>query len=232
VPYTTVLLDLDHTILDSDASELAAFDHALRSHGVDDPGPYLDGYLAINRALWAGVERGELTPDQVRVTRFERLIDTARLDADPSSIADAFTTGLGNFGDLYPGARDVLETLAAAARVCLVTNGLSDVQRARIDRLGIAPYFDAIVISAEVGASKPGREIFDVAFSRLGDPPRVSALMAGDSLSSDIAGGNAYGIDTCWYNPRRTPRPGGATITHEISDLHRLPAVVLDGSAR
>jgi YjjG family noncanonical pyrimidine nucleotidase len=231
VAYKTVLLDLDHTLLDSDASEVAAFDHALRSQGIDEPGRYFDGYVAINRTLWAGVERGELTPDQVRVTRFERLIASAGLEADPTTMAAAFTTGLGRFGDLYPEARPVLETLAGSVRLALVTNGLSDVQRARIERTGIRAYFDAIVISAEVGASKPGTEIFDLAFGVLGDPARSSTLMAGDSLSSDIAGGIAYGIDTCWYNPGRRPRPSDIEITHEIADLARLPTVVRNGSS-
>jgi FMN phosphatase YigB (HAD superfamily) len=67
VPYTALLLDLDHTLLDSDASESLAFERALASAGVADPGRYLPAYGQINRALWARVERGELTADQVRI---------------------------------------------------------------------------------------------------------------------------------------------------------------------
>jgi phosphoglycolate phosphatase-like HAD superfamily hydrolase len=37
MPYTTILFDLDHTLLDSDASEAAAFEMTLRAAGADRP---------------------------------------------------------------------------------------------------------------------------------------------------------------------------------------------------
>ena len=51
VPYTALLLDLDHTLLDSEASEALAFEHALASAGVAEPRQYLPVYDRINRAL-------------------------------------------------------------------------------------------------------------------------------------------------------------------------------------
>ena len=81
VPYTALLLDLDHTLLDSDASEMLAFESAMASAGIADPGRYLPAYGQINRALWARVERGEITADQVRTVRFEHR-DLKRLHDD------------------------------------------------------------------------------------------------------------------------------------------------------
>jgi FMN phosphatase YigB (HAD superfamily) len=60
MPCTALLLDLDHTLLDSDASERLVFEHAMAGAGVADPGGHL-AYDAINRALWARVERGDTT---------------------------------------------------------------------------------------------------------------------------------------------------------------------------
>lgn len=225
--YSTVLFDLDHTLLDSDASELLAFDHAMQLSGVEEPGQHLELYLNINRALWAAVERQELTPNNVRTARFEQLVVAASLDADPAALADAFAAGLGSFGELYSGARAMLDTLAGTATLALVTNGLSEVQRARIERLGLANYFDVVVISAEVGASKPSPAIFDVTFALLGSPPKPSVLMVGDSLTSDIRGGINYGIATCWYNPRGQIAHESDHIDHEVDALHQIPAVVI-----
>ncbi len=224
--YTTVLFDLDHTLLDSDASEVLAFEHAMRVSGVSDPSIHLPIYVSINRSLWAGVERQELTPGFVRTARFEQLVATIGLDADPLELADAFAFGLASFGELYPGARELLETLAGAATLALVTNGLSDVQRGRIERLDLGQYFDAVVISAEVGASKPSSVIFDIAFDRLGSPAKASALMVGDSLTSDIQGGTNYGIATCWYNPHGQVASESDRVDHEVDALHRIPAIV------
>ncbi len=160
--------------------------------------------------------------------RWERLVAAAELDADPHALAEAFLVGMGRYGDLYPGARDVLAALAARDGVvlALITNGLSEVQRARIARLELDAYFDAIVVSSEVGAAKPAPAIFDVAFARLADPPRASALMVGDSLTSDLRGGRDAGVATCWFNPHGKAAADRALIDHEIAALTELLALV------
>jgi YjjG family noncanonical pyrimidine nucleotidase len=224
--YTTVLLDLDHTLLDSDASEALAFGQALRQSGIGQPERHFATYDAINRALWAAVEREEITPSSVRTARFEQLVATTGIDADPLALADSFVDGLSTHGELYPGAHDVLDALARLASLALVTNGLSEVQRRRIERLDLGKYFDAVVISSEVGASKPSSEIFDITFEMLAKPAKATVLMVGDSLTSDIQGGANYGIATCWYNPRRLSAGPLDTVDHDIDSLNHLPGIV------
>ena len=225
MPYSTLLFDLDHTLFDSDASEAAAFDITMRAAGVADPSTVLDAYRRINGALWAGVEAGAVRPVEVRTLRFERLFAEAGIDAAVDEMADLFVRSLGNHGDLYPGAREVLDDLAGAATLALVTNGLSDVQRARLARLEIAHLFATVVVSSEVGVTKPRPEIFEIAFEKLGNPPKSTAVMIGDSLTSDIAGGVAFGIATCWYNPKGLDG-NGMTVTHEVADLTSLRMLV------
>ncbi len=228
--YTTLLIDLDHTLLDSEASERLAFRRAMEIAGVTDPDRYFMTYTEINGDLWAAVERHELAPDDVKVLRFERLVDVAGLEADVSVLAEAYVAGLGALGDLYPGTRDALALLSERATLGLVTNGIGQVQRSRIDRLGLERYFDAISISGELGFAKPGVEIFAATFRQLGGPSRDSALMVGDSLSSDIQGGLNYGIATCWFNPAGAPLPDGIVVDHQVAALHEtLPFI--DGSA-
>jgi len=228
--YTTLLFDLDNTLFDAQTAELLAFDHALNAGGIRSPRQYLPTYVEINDALWAAVERQEITPNQVQARRFADLVEAAELDADPGVLADEFVAGMGGFGDLYPGAREVLERLSSAATLALLTNGLGEIQRARIERLGLQSLFAAIVISGEVGTAKPGTKIFDLVFEALNQPAKRSALMIGDSLSSDIAGGDNYGISTCWYNPHRKPAGSHATVDHEIVSLDELPELAATGA--
>jgi len=227
--YSTLLFDLDNTLFDAETSELLAFDHALAAGGVPEPRLHFPTYEGINRALWAAVERQELTPNQVQARRFTDLVAAAGLAADPDVLADEFVIGMGSFGDLYLGARAVLETLAAGSRLALVTNGLGAVQRARVERLALEPFFSAIVISGEVDTAKPGSRIFDLTFEALDWPKRETTLMIGDSLSSDIAGGAGYGIATCWYNPHGGAAHPEATIDHEIRSLDQLPQLAATG---
>lgn len=224
--YTTLLFDFDHTLFDSDASETAAFDITMRGIGVDEPGRYFDRYVEINRMLWRRVEQGEIGPNDVRVARFEQMVGEFDLDTDPNDMAATFLTGLADNGDWYPGARDVIEQLAATRRLVIVTNAISEVQRPRLVRIGALEYFSDIVISTEVGLNKPDPAFFDVVFERLDQPDRRSVLMIGDSLSSDIAGGFSSGIDTAWYNPRGAALRGEARPTHELASLEELITIV------
>mgnify|MGYP001825547871 CR=1 FL=1 len=129
---------------------------------------YWETFSEINDALWDAVVRQELTPNEVQARRFGDLVAAAGLAADPELLADEYVVGMGAHGELYPGARDVLNRLRQQAALALVTNGLGEVVRARIDRLQLEPVFDAILISGEVDASKPGPEIFDMTFEALG----------------------------------------------------------------
>jgi YjjG family noncanonical pyrimidine nucleotidase len=220
--YETILFDLDHTLFDSHESERQAYAHATSRAGLAQPAAHFDRYVAINREMWAAVERGDMQPTEVRHRRFEHFIEEIGLVADIHRMAEDFVWGLGSCGDLYPGADQLLAQLAGRASLGLVTNGLSEVQRSRLSRLGITDYFDAIVISSEVGVTKPRSDIFEIAFEQLGNPDKESAVMVGDSLTSDIAGGRNFGIDTCWYNPAGVMAGEGDVPTHEVASLADL----------
>lgn len=224
--YTTLLFDLDQTLFDSDASADAAFSLALDPVSTNGKAKYYEAFVGINDKLWAGVEAGDVTPNEVRNLRFQQLVDATDLDVDPMAMADRYTRGLGARGELYPGARELLEHLSQVASMAIITNGIGEVQRSRIERLEIDRYFDAVVISGEVGVSKPGSDIFSMAFDQLGGPAKDSVLMIGDNLNSDIRGGTNFGVDTCWFNPdNRTT--SNMPMTHEISDLAELRSIVV-----
>ncbi len=84
--------------------------------------------------------------------------------------------------------------------------------------------FEQVFISEEIGAAKPSRDYFEAVFRGIGNPPRESVLLIGDSLTSDMRGGLDYGIDTCWYNP------GGKTtdlpVTYQIARLTELTKIL------
>ena len=225
--YRTVLLDLDHTLFDSDTSEAEAFRQTLTSADVGDPMRLYSLYQKINVDLWSAVERGEIAPTSVKVSRFERLVEAADIEADPHRMAEDFVIGLAEHGELYAGTADVIARLSANVQLGLITNGLSEVQRTRLTRLDIADRFDAITISAEVGASKPSGAIFDAAFASLDQPRRAATLMVGDNLNSDIRGGADYGLATCWFNPKGHALPEGHRTTHEITHLRDLLALIV-----
>ncbi|BAN02443.1 YjjG family noncanonical pyrimidine nucleotidase [Ilumatobacter coccineus] len=227
--YDVVLFDFDHTLLDSDASLAGAFEQSMRSAGVVDAaaiaGHYAD-FDRINQALWRQVEAQQISPNDVKVRRFEQLIEVLELDADAHEMADAFVEGLVACGELFDGAIDLLDDLAARSRLGMVTNGIGRVQRGRLARLGLSDHFDAVVISGEVGASKPGPAIFDVTFEAMGVSDRSSVLMVGDSLPSDILGAANAGIASAWFNPMGHQANPDIPATHEVRDLPEISPLV------
>jgi putative hydrolase of the HAD superfamily len=73
-----------------------------------------------------------------------------------------------------------------------------------LERIGLAPYLDGVVTSAEVGARKPDPAIFERALGLAGVPASV-ALHVGDTLVEDVAGAQNAGIE-----PVLIVRDGGA----------------------
>lgn len=219
--YTHLIFDFDHMIFDTDESEAKAFAFALTEHGVPSPEPLLAQYQVINQALWRQVEKGTLTPNDVKGQRFADLATDAGLSYDAEAVSESYTDGLAQFGELYQGAYELVHQLADSHSLSMVTNGLGPVQRGRLDRIGLDGIFDPLVISGEVGTSKPRAEIYQLIFDAHPDVDRSRFLMIGDSLTSDMQGGINAGIDTCWYNPHGQ-HPGERPITHEIHHLRDL----------
>jgi putative hydrolase of the HAD superfamily len=220
--YRWLLFDADGTLFDYDRAERAALEQTLGQIGVSlDPG-HLAAYRRINQALWQAVEKGEITPGLVKVRRFELLLETTQVAHSPSALSAAYLECLANCSELLEDAEAVLGALRRKYKIAILTNGLKEVQRGRLARSAIRSHISDLIISEEIEAAKPAREFFDKAFARLGHPSKREVLMIGDGWASDIEGAVQYGIDACWYNPGRKPRPAGGEITREIASLHEL----------
>jgi YjjG family noncanonical pyrimidine nucleotidase len=161
----------------------------------------------------------------LKVHRFELLFEKIGLALEPRLFSDRYSENLGQFADLIDGAEEVVRSLHGKVEMVLITNGLAAVQRSRLARSPLERYFADVVISEEVGVSKPDAGIFDVAFEGMGHPEKKDVLIVGDSLTSDMRGGIEYGIDTCWFNPERRPRKGVA-VRYEIRRLQELVGIV------
>lgn len=87
-------------------------------------------------------------------------------------------------------------------KVGIITNGSSQRQRAKIINTKLNNYFDTIIISEEVGFSKPDKRIFELALNKLNVQPE-DVLFIGDDLEKDIAGPQNVNIKGIWFNPHR-----------------------------
>ena len=219
--YEFVLLDADGTLFDYDKAEEFALTESFRNEGIPFlPESYIPAYREINTRLWEEFEKSLIAASDLRVRRFQELFDAEGITGDYGSISKNYVARLSDAAFLYPEAEDLLKTLRPRYKLGIMTNGLKEVQRTRFAATPVGLYLDCIVVSDEVGVQKPDPEIFEHAMAAAGHSDKSTALIVGDSLTSDIQGGINFGIDTCWFNPDGKPNSAGIHPTYEI---RRLP---------
>ncbi|OYP21392.1 hypothetical protein CG709_07745 [Lachnotalea glycerini] len=92
--------------------------------------------------------------------------------------------------------------------------------------VGIDSYVKNIFVSEATGFQKPMKEYFEYCFKRIPGIEIERTIIVGDSLSSDILGGNNAGIDTCWFNPKEEICTVDVNINYEIKALAQLYDIV------
>jgi len=222
--YEVIIFDADDTLFDFKKSEREAFKNAMLEFGIQyDENYHLKIYQVINTAIWKEFEEGLITQEKLKVERFERLSNKLNLEFDAREFAKSYMKHLADASFLFEDSIELVETLQNDYTLTIVTNGLTSVQEKRIRKSVISQHFKNIVISEEIGVSKPNKEIFEHAFKNINQVDKSKVIMIGDSLSSDIQGGINFEIDTCWYNPDKHVNETGIKPTYVINDLKDLP---------
>jgi HAD superfamily hydrolase (TIGR01509 family) len=210
--YTAILFDLDGTLIDLAACTLDALRGALAASG-----------LAIHdEQTWARVQAANLAAGDVywgrrdaegwtraQVVEYVMRDTLAALGEGPeraAALADGYWDRFCRTAHLTPGAREALHRLRGHYRLGLVTNGERDSQRGRLQATGLDRFFEATIISGEVGCAKPDPRIFDLALAELG-VSAAETLYVGDSIAHDCVGARSAGIDFCWVQPDVEARP-------------------------
>jgi YjjG family noncanonical pyrimidine nucleotidase len=226
--YRGFLFDADNTFFDYDKGELEALTETIREFmpGTDLP-VALAAYRSINDGYWRRFEKGAVSLDELKPGRFRDLLARLGVAGDPVDMSRSYLQRLAGKAYLLPHALEVLQWLSERVPLCLVTNGLSPVQRGRLAGAGITGLFAAILISEEIGISKPDPAFFLRAAAQLGLQPS-EVLCVGDNPATDVQGALAAGIDACWYCPDGQewqlgePRP--TLVARDLRELRGLAA--------
>lgn len=207
-----VLFDLDDTLCDHDTSLRLRLRRAFAAAGHDLPAPEMDALIE------AAMPTAFSYPE-----RFADLLATHGV-TDPALQqrgVDAYLSDRYHGLELFEEALSVVEAIKRQARVGMITNGPTEIQRNKIIRLEIAELFPFVLISEEVGVWKPDPAIFQRALE-LGEAAPEEAVYVGDSPEHDIAGARAAGITSVWINRTGRAWAGGPPPDYEIGNLREL----------
>ena len=225
----TILWDIDGTLLDFIAAEKVALRACFTSHDLGEcTDEMIARYSAINRTYWERLERGEITKPEVLVGRFKEFFEKENLPVEAAESFNAeYQIRLGDTCVFMDEAYDLIEKLKKEGyRQFVVTNGTKTAQERKLKNSGLGELFDGVFISEEIGIEKPMMGFFDQVFEIIGRCAPDEVIIVGDSLTSDMRGGNNAGIINCWYNPKHELNNTDVKIDYEIDNLWKLEEII------
>lgn len=225
--FDTILWDVDQTLLDFDMSQEYALCHSFEQFGRRIDEKTVAQYAGINDSYWKRYELGQVTKSELLKGRFTTLFSELGIeDIDVKAFAAVYQEALGSVFYFRDDAYELLSKLKGRVRQYAVTNGVSATQRNKLRLSGLDQILDDIFVSEEMGVPKPKVQYFEKCFQRIPDFQKNKTLIVGDSLSSDMRGGNDAGIACCWYNPKGIMNDMGLCIDYEIKNLWELEEIL------
>jgi putative hydrolase of the HAD superfamily len=223
--YDHLFFDADGTLFDFVAAQNWALYQVFTEFGIPANEDALQTYSDINAGVWLEFEQGLISIRKLKTERFRRFFDRYQVTGNPETCAEEYMKTLGRSYHLYDDVLTTLDTLQQRGiPMSMITNGLSSVQRGRLEATGTAHYFKAIIISEEIGVQKPHRSYFSRALEMAEEAgfPSKHPLIIGDSPTSDIQGGLNAHIDTCWINRFSMEADPAVPANYEVSNLHQF----------
>lgn len=229
--YRNILFDADGTLLDFARSEYEALSDTLKHFDLPENENIHNGYSHANAEQWSLLEKKLVTRSDLKVNRFRNFCNSFGFVRDAHQMAVYYENALSTKSFLLEGAEDICRLLSRHCDLYIVTNGFRHIQNGRFNGSPLPPYFKACFISEEIGVEKPDPLFFEQATAKIPNFTKESTLIVGDSLSSDMAGGIRFGIDTCWFNPSGKLAPSDVSPTYIISSLSQLQHIILRGES-
>lgn len=219
--YQWILFDADETLFSFHS--YLGLKSMLKRYGLEFNEQDYEAFQAVNQPLWVAYQNKEINAEALQRIRFESLAQ--KTGQDPLVLNRELMDEMAHVSQPLEGVREMLASLHGKVKMGIITNGFNALQQKRLENTQTAGFFDLLVVSETVGVAKPDRQIFDYAFSQMGEIERSKVLMVGDTLASDILGGNLAGIDTCWFNPKGLANETAIQPTYEIRSMAELIAL-------
>ena len=225
-----IFFDIDETLIDQRGAEAAAAREFLAHHSAELGHRFsLTEFCASWRTLREkhapAFLSGAISVHEQRRRRVRELFaQTGRTlsDAETDGCIELYETHYRRSWRLFDDVRPALIALKNF-RCGIISNGSSTQQKRKLDQTGIAAFFELVLVSQEMGAAKPDREIFLAACRCAGMAPS-QCIYVGDRLDHDMLPSRDIGMRAYWLCRGKDPVPASIDAIGSLTELPwRLP---------
>lgn len=227
-----VFIDIDNTLL-----SFSEFVKETMKAGFEkfDLKPYTEEmfhtFERVNNSLWRRLEQGELNQTQIEAVRWDLVFEELGIEFDGITFEKYFKECMFVSAIPEPGAMEFLQYLASKYILCAASNGPHVQQLNRLQVGEMYDFFKYYFISEKVGADKPSKAFFQYAFDELHqagmtDLKPEETMIIGDSLTSDMAGGKGYGMQTCFFTRGRKIDSKPENVDYVIENLMDIEQIL------
>lgn len=220
--YDWILFDADETLFSFNSYQ--GLKPMLKRYGIDFTEQDYDEFQAVNKQLWVAYQNKEITAEDLRRIRFEKLSQAT--GRTPEELNAELMAEMAVVSLPLENVIEMLQTLQGKVKMGIITNGFAALQLTRLKNTNTEKFFEFITVSEEAHTAKPDPKIFEVSFTKMGEFEKSRVLMVGDTLASDILGGQNVGIDTCWFNHAQAENNTAIQPTYEIHAIAELVNIV------
>ena len=227
--YKHLFFDLDHTLWDFDANCSETLQELHGVYGLEKYQirleDFIEKYKLINNRMWYDYNRGKISKEEIRDTRFELTFEELGVERSltPPTLNKDFINICPTKANLFPFAHEVLSYLGQKYTLHIITNGFRETQDVKITTTKLDMYFQEIINSELCGYLKPDKRIFEYAILKNKAHAR-DCLMIGDDLYTDVHGARNAGLDQVFFNPKELEHE--EEVTYEIKCLSELKKIL------
>jgi len=141
---------------------------------------------------------------EIRTIHMNIVMEELWIDGEPEDLASLHMKTMLEHMQIYPDAEKVIEELGKKYIITMITNGASDLQWEKINRLGFKDKFNQIIVSQDLGHHKPSGVIFGEMAKRTNTAPDEMVYI-GNDYRKDVLGAHGAGWNAVWVNRKDEP---------------------------
>lgn len=235
-PYKYIIFDVDDTLLDFGCAFHTAQKNIASRLGIDYSQEYIEldektGWKAWKESGLDNTDSEDVQENyhtyyyQYLKNHYSYLAQALGICPSEDELLELYVESISSSKGLMESSTLQVHTdLSEHYKLALATNGIEKIQNERVS--AFLPYTYKTYISEKMGCIKPSKKYFEYVIQDLECNPN-QCLMIGDSLTNDIIGAKAVGMDVCFYNVKKKDKPENVVIDYEISSIQELKKILV-----